>query len=289
VKPHKKHLLAGLLALCVCPIASHAADMFGNPTAIGTPRRFEIEIGGGRSSDLDLDVTGGTATTQIASAAVSRTAFAESVTVKEDQAFVRLGYALNSRVQLFASLGTGKDEGRRSSSRAIGVKLSPDTESSALRVGLMLRAQQVKRDDDGRFVLPQPFDSASDGVDVYVVQDRVSGTKRIEYSRLDAFFGASAKTGLFRLYGGVGVSRISGTYTVALDDTIGVISTPVGGGPLTTSTQRVTFNRRSDISGSGYVSGVLGLSVRPNDDSAITAEMQVGVQRAFMLSGTLWF
>ena len=117
----------------------------------------------------------------------------------------------------------------------------------------------------------------------------INGTEKVKYTRFDAFFGASRNTGTFRPYGGLCLTKLSGTDTIALNDTVSVGHSPVGGGLFTTTNERVTYNAQADLSGSKFFTGVLGLSVHPDESLGLTAEFQSGLQRAFMLSGRYGF
>ena len=271
MKLDKPLIITGVLAVSAWPVVSCAAGMLGDPTAIGAPGKFEIQVGGGKVSDLKLDFNQTTAAIQIGSVSQSGSYPPASGSFSEDQAFVGLNYALNSRAQLFANIGTGNDSGSKSSSRAIGVKFSPSAESSGLRTGLMLRVQQVKSDSNGLSAIPQPFDVVNDGTNVYAVTGLLHGTDHLKYTRMDALFGVSKSTGIYRPYGGLCVTRISGTNEFTLDDTADVQSYPVAGGPVSYSTPRVIFNVNTDISASRYVSAVLGLDVIP--DQAVIAAL----------------
>ncbi|MBI3481114.1 MAG: hypothetical protein HY016_12295 [Nitrosomonadales bacterium] len=286
----KNKLLCSLILISTCPAASLAADMFGNPTQIGTPGKFEIQIGGGVSSNIALDSNKSTGTLQIGTVSGSQSMppFSDTL-LKEDNVFIGLSYSFNARSQLFAHLGTGKNTRQQSSRSTIGVKILPGMQASELKMGLMLRAQQVTTNSDGLFFLPYPYARVTDGVNNIYVTDVINGTEQIKYTRIDAFFGASASTGVVRPYGGLCLSRISGTDTVALDGMTTVWSNPIAGGMTTYSTQHVTFNAQSDITGRRYFNGVLGLSFNPDDDLGMTAELQVGVQQSFMLAGNIRF
>jgi len=289
MKRYTVNVLCGLVFMSTYSVALCAADMFGNPTTIGTPGQFEIQIGGGKIKKLDLDGKKSTATMQIGTVTGSQSMPAFSGELSENQAFIGVSYALNPRSQLFANLGNGKDSGQQSGSRAIGIKISTPEETSKIRMGLMLRAQQVTIDIDGPFSLNSPF-IVSDGINNYYLNTSVlNGTEQLKYTRMEAFFGVSENTGIFRPYGGLCLTRITGTDTISLDDTVSVNSTPVGGGAVTTTTQRVMYNNKSDLSGSGYLSGVLGLSINPDSDLGMTVEIQTGIQQAIMLSGNIRF
>ena len=285
-----KIILCGMVVMSTYSAASYAADMFGNPTLIGAPGKIEIQIGGGKTSKFELESSRTTGITQIGTFSESHAVPAFSGTLEEDQVFVGLAYSPSARTQLFANLGTGKDSGQKSSSHGIGVKISPQTEAPEVRMGLMLRAQQVKVDFEGPFVLSYPHNQVNDGIEThYWVGTPTNGTEQIKYTRLDAFFGASTSTGVIRPYGGLGLTHISGTDTVAINDTITVYSYPNAGGPAIPSTQNVSFNAKSDISGSEYFTGVLGLSINPDSDLGMNVEIQEGVQRSFFLSGSIRF
>ncbi len=207
-------------------------------------------------------------------------------TNSEDQVFIGATYAINTKTQLFANFGNGKAPGQKSSSRAIGLQISPESDTSEVRMGLTLRAQQVEINVDGPFFLQTTI---NDGTTIHQFFGIVNGTEQVKYTRLDAFFGASRNTGTFRPYGGLCLTKLSGTDTMALNDTGNVNSFPVGGGAVTTTSERVTYNAQADLSGSKFFTGVLGLSVHPDDNLGLTAEFQSGLQRAFMLSGRYGF
>ena len=285
-----KIILCGLVVMSTCSVASHAADLFGNPTLIGTPGMAEIQIGGGKTSKFELESSKTVGTTQIGAFSESHAVSAYSGTLEEDQVVVGLAYSLSPRTQLFANMGTGKDSGQKSSSHGIGVKISPQTEAPEVRMGLMLRAQQVKMDIDGPFDLSYPYSSVNDGTNThYWFGTLTNGTEQIKYTRMDAFFGASTSTGIIRPYGGLCLTHISGTDTIAINDTITVSTYPNAGGPGSSSTQTVSFNAKSDISGNKYFTGVLGFSINPDSDLGMTAELQIGVQKSIMLAGSIRF
>jgi hypothetical protein len=288
-----KKIFCGLIVLFACPVVSYATDMYGNPTEIGKPGQFEIQIGGGRSSGLGLDAKQTLGATQIGNLSTSQSVPANTSTFEEDQVVIVMSYALNARTQLFVNLGTGKgngkDTGKQSNSQGVGFKISSSGEPSEIKMGLMVRAQQVTIDIDGPFILSSPYNSINDGVNVNYFPGPVNATEQIKYTRIDAFFGASRNSGIFRPYGGLGLTRISGTDSFNLDGTVPVYSYPVGGGPSTSSTQHVAFSAKSDISGSRYFSGVLGLSINPDSELGMTAELQIGVQNTFMLAGNIRF
>ena len=281
-----KKIFCTLVITSIYPAFSHA-DILGNPTLIGEPGKLEIQIGGGKNK-LALDSTKSTGRMQIGATSENKSLPASTETFKEDQVFIKIAYPLNTRTQLFADLGTGKDSGQKSSHQGIGVKFSPD-DISEVKMGLILRAQQVSIDIDGPFALYSPYNQVSDGTTVTFVGAPLNGTEQIKYTRLDAFFGASRNRGVIRPYGGFCLTRISGNDTIAIDDMTTTYSYPVGGGPVTSSTQRVSFNARSDISAKKYFTGVLGLSINPEGNLGLTAEFQRGVQDSFMLSGNVKF
>ena len=178
-----------------------------------------------------------------------------------------------------------------SKSRGIGVKISPDIESSSVRMGLILRAQQVTVNIDGPFRILPPYNSINDGTNIHSwsFYDGINGAEEIKYTRLDAFFGASRSTGIFRPYGGFLLTDISGTDTIAVDDAATVYSRPVGGGVETSTTQQVAFNAEADITGGKNFSGVLGLSINLDNDLSMTAEVQGGAQNTISFSGSIGF
>jgi hypothetical protein len=285
----KKYVLCGLITFSTCPVASYAAGMFGNPAEIGKSGQIEIQFGGGNISEFGLDIDKTTGTTQISNLTINQSVPAMTGKLKEDQVFIGMSYTTNSHSQLFANLGTGKDTGQKTSSYAIGFKISPETESSTVKVGLMVRAQQVKTDIDGRYSISPPYNGINDGVNINSFAGPINGTEQITYMRYDMFFGASRNSGVFRPYGGLGFTHIAGTYSLALDDTVPVYALPVGGGAITTTTQHVAFNAKSNISGSRYFTAVLGLSLNLDNEFGMTAELQSGVQTVFMLSGSVKF
>lgn len=152
MKSNKKKILCGLVVMALGITTSQAADMFGNPTVIGTPGQFEVQIGGGKSTNLNLDTKATTSMVTIGAISQTQQISAMTGAIKEDQAFIGASYTLNNRIQLLANLGTGKDSGQQSSSRAIGLKISPNTEGSDVKMGLLLRAQQVTIDIEGLFL-----------------------------------------------------------------------------------------------------------------------------------------
>lgn len=52
LKPASLYLFS---ILAICPGLASAADIFGNPTLTGNPDRFALQIGGGKSYDLEMD------------------------------------------------------------------------------------------------------------------------------------------------------------------------------------------------------------------------------------------
>lgn len=277
-----------VVALCssIAPLSGYASGMFGNPTVIGTPGSFDVQIGGGQMSKLDLDGKKTTGSVQIG--AVSGTAEIPAWTgrLEEDQMFFGVSYAMNPNSQLFVNLGSGKDSGQQSTSRAIGVRLSPDAKGSNIKAGLVLRAQQVTVDIDGPFY---QFISVSDGINNSSASQLLNGSEQLKFSRLDAFFGLSTSTGTVRPYGGLCLSRISGTDTTSMNDTALITSYPVGGGLSTTSDQQVSFNSKADLSENKNFSGVLGASINPDGNYGLTIEFQTGVQQSIMMSGNVRF
>jgi|GEM_PF-4670277 len=205
----------------------------------------------------------------------------------EDQLYIGLAYAPNSISQIFVNLGSGKDAGQKSTSHAIGIKFSPAPMESAINMGLMLRATQSTIDIDGLFWLHDI--SISDAVNSYSVNAYVNGSEELKLTRLDAFIGASSRTGVIRYYGGLCLSRIAGSDKIVLDDTATVFSYPLAGGSGSSSTEDVTLAAKSDISGSHYIGGVLGLSINPDSGMGMTFEIQEGIQRSVMLAGVLSF
>jgi hypothetical protein len=200
---------------------------------------------------------------------------------------VGASYALNAQSQIFVNLGNGKDSGQKSNSRTIGIKIAPEVPPTEIKMGLVLRAQQVTVDIDGPFVY---FPVLSDGTNQYFHNaPSINGSEQLKYTRLDAFFGASSSTGVFRPYGGLGLSRISGTDTLALNDNVSVTAFSIGGGTGTTSEQHVTINNNSDISASRYFSAIFGFSINPDSQLGMTTEFQIGVQKSIMLAGNIRF
>jgi hypothetical protein len=153
-------------------------------------------------------------------------------------------------------------------------------------MGLLLRAQQVTVDMDGPFAYYPGF---SDGTNTYTPDAPINGSEQLKYTRLDAFLGASSGTGVFRPYGGLVLSRISGTDTLSLDDNVSVTSWPNAGGTGTTSVQHVIINNKADISASRYFSAILGFSINPDNQLGMTTEFQIGVQKSIMLAGNIRF
>ena len=127
--------------------------MLGNPTFIGTPGQVAIEIGGGKSSNFSVDIEKTTATVTLGNLSVVELLPASVGKNSEDQVFIGVTYAINVKTQIFANFGNGKDPGQKSSSRAIGFKISPESDTSEVRMGLTLRAQQVDIDVNGPFFL----------------------------------------------------------------------------------------------------------------------------------------
>lgn len=279
----------GILTLYLLPTSLYAADMFGNPTVIGSPGSFDIQIGGGGSSDLALDVKAATATFGVGTSSGTVSYSAGTGTLKEDQAFVGIAYTPNLRSQLFVNIGTGTASGQRSSIRAIGAKILPQLADSDVKMGLVLRAQQATVDIDGPFIFPS---GATDGTNYYYPNTpyaAINGTEQLKLTRLDVFFGASASSGVFRPYGGVSLSRINGTDTLNMSETVSVSADPVGGGAGSTSVQPVSLHAKSDVTGSRYFTGIVGLSINPDSALGLTAEIQYGVQRSIAFAGNMRF
>jgi hypothetical protein len=268
-------------------VSTYASDMFGNPTVIGPQGKLELQIGGGKSKELALDVSKSVTTVQIGSStSISQAESAASGNLEEDQVFVTGAYAVNAQMQIFANVGSGKGGGQKSTSRGIGFKLVPESASSAVKMGLILRAQQITADFEGPFNYWMPI---FDSVNNYYLNAPVNGTEQLKFTRLDAFFGASTSTGLFRPYMGVALSRISGSDTLALDDTVSVNAWPISGGSQTTSTQHVVIHNKADLSASRYFTGVFGFSINPDEQLGMTAEFQIGVQKSITLAGNIRF
>ena len=283
-----RKLLSGIVTVFLIPATSFAVDMLGNPTQIGLPGTFDIQIGGGRMTNLDFDVTKTIATFQVGTASGTYLYQPSTGKVEEDQAFIGLSYVLNSRSLIFVNLGSGKSTSQSSNSRAIGFKLSPQLEESYFKMGLVLRAQQVAIDIDGLFV-PPPLNDGTNAYALNTLYGAINGNEQIKYTRLDAFFGASIGTGAIRPYGGVCLSRLSGSDTLSLNETVSVNTSPIGGGTPTTSTQSVSLQAKGDISGSRYFTGVLGLSFNPDNFMGLTTEIQMGVQNTIAIAGNYKF
>jgi len=275
-----------VLLLLFFSTTSFAADMLGNPAYIGIPGQIAIEIGGGKSSDFSVDIEKSTSTVTIGNLSQTGVEPAGLGKNSEDQVFIGASYAVNTAMQIFANFGNGKETGLQSNSRALGFKISPGVDSSDVRMGLILRAQQVNIDVDGPFLFSSSID---DGTNTHQVAGPVNGSEQVKYTRFDAFFGASRNTGVFRPYGGLCLTKVSGTDTVALNDTTTIFNYPSGGGTVTVTNERVTYNSKADISGSKYFTGVLGFSIHPGNNLGLTAEIQAGLQRAYMLSGNMEF
>jgi len=282
---NKTQYLFGLLLVSVTQVL-FAADMLGNPILIGNPGSFDIQIGGGKSSDLKLDIKQSTGTFKVGTASGSFTTPTATGKLKEEQVFIRLAYTLNLRSQVFGQFGSGTATGQKSSSRSIGIKIVPTLGESDVKMGLLLRAQQVTVDMDGPFAVWDM--NFSDSINRYIISE-LNGTEQIKLSRLDAFLGASSSTGIVRPYGGLLLSRISGTDTLSLNDTVSVSSCPLGGGGCSPSTEIVSVYNKADFSGSRNISGVLGLNINPDSAIGLTAELQLGVQRSVMLAGSIRF
>jgi len=185
---NKPQFVFGLLLVSVTQVL-FAADMLGNPIQIGNPGLFDIQIGGGKSSDLKLDIKQSTGTFKVGTASGSFTAPTATGKLKEEQVFIGLAYTLNSRSQVFGQYGSGTATGQKSSSRSMGIKIVPALGESDIKMGLMLRAQQVTVDIDGSFAV---WDiNFSDSINRYIIS-QLNGTEQIKLSRLDAFLGASA-------------------------------------------------------------------------------------------------
>ncbi len=270
-----------------CSTTAFASDMYGNPTVIGSSGTFDIQVGGGKSKDLALDVSKSTTSYQVGSLVTGTQSMAQgSGNIGEDQVFLGVAYTVNAHVQLLATFGNGKGSDQTSRSRSFGFKLVPESDSSSLKMGFVMRAQQVTSDTEGPFYYWMPF---SDSTNYYYLNTPLNGSEQLKYTRLDAFFGASAVTGVIRPYGGLALSRISGTDTLDLNDTISVNTAPIAGGGQTTSTQHVVIHNKADLSSSQYFTGVIGVSINPDSQLGLTAEFQAGVQKTFMLAGNIRF
>jgi hypothetical protein len=291
MKHFKRNVLLGFALVNTLTLSAHATDMLGNPTLIGVPGQLEILAGGGQSTNFVLEQKKSTGTLQIGTLSEVKAIPVGTSELQNDHVFIGLSYALNARAQLFTSLSSGKKSSEQSttSSRAIGVKISPYKDLSSIRMGLLLRAQQVTTNIDGEFSLPSPYNAINDGTDNHSIYAPLSGSEQIKYTRLDAFLGASASTGIFRPYGGFCLSSLSGTDTLSMNDSATVYSIPVGGGASTTSTQNVSFDAKADISASKNFSAVLGFSINPDSDLSMTVEFQTGVQNTVALSGGFKF
>ena len=152
-------------------------------------------------------------------------------------------------------------------------------------MGLLVRAQLVKKDIEGVYA----SSTISDGINTYYVCCSKNATEQISYSRYDIFFGASRNTGIFRPYGGLGLTQLVGTYSFSYDETISVSSNPVGGGAVTYTNSPVTINSKGNISGTRIFTGVLGLSMSPDDVLGMTIELQYGVENAILMAGSVKF
>ena len=100
-----KHKIFVLLILVINPLASYAANLYGNPTDIGKIGQLEMQFGGGKISAFDLDVDKGTGTTKIGSVSSSFTVPSKSLKFSEDQGFLGVSYGLNSRTSIIGNLG----------------------------------------------------------------------------------------------------------------------------------------------------------------------------------------
>lgn len=267
-----KKLLYGLMAIPACADISYAAEMLGNPTDIGTPGQFELLVGGGKTSDLSLAAGKSTGILHIGSASATFILPASAGNFNDEQIFFGLSYALNAKTQLFANFGSGNNSEQSTKTNTVGLKLSPQTGESETKMGIMLRAQQVTMDIEGPFFVSS-YNSINDGTNVNRFWSALNGTEQIKYIRMDAFIGASRNTGTFRPYGGFCLTRISGTDTISLNDTVNVSSYPSAGGTLTSSMQQVSFNAKSNISGNKNFTAVFGLGINPNNDIGIVTEL----------------
>ncbi len=284
------------LVLAGCSAAAHAEYMLGNPAVIGTPGQFEILVGGGQSEKLNLDSKATTATLSFGTVSGPSPVIAKTPEIGDDQVFIGASYVLNKRAQFFASIGSGKKTGWQSTSRSrsIGVKISPDTGDSFMRMGLILRAQQVSMDVGS--IRWNGFGPLSDGINNFnytssslVPLPPLTRNEQFKYTRYDVFFGASTSTGIIRPYGGLCLTSISGTDSISVSGQGNIHITPVGGGAGTYSILPVMFNSKSDISASKNITGVLGISFNPDSELSMTAEYQSGLQDSIAISGSIKF
>jgi len=282
-----KKLLCGLMVIPACANISYATEMLGNPTDIGTPGQLELLVGGGRTTDLSLAAGKSTGNLHIGSASATFTLPASAGNFNDEQIFFGLSYAFNAKTQLFANFGSGKNSEQSTKTNTVGLKLSPQTETAETRMGIVLRAQQVTMDIEGPFYVPPS--SINDGTNTSYFGTALNGTEQIKYTRMDAFIGASRNIGTFRPYGGFCLTRISGTDTISLNDTVNVSSFPNAGGTGSTTMQQVSFNAKSNISGNKNFTAVFGLGINPNNDIGIVSELQFGVQRSVSMSGNFRF
>lgn len=280
-------LLCGLLAIPACADITYAAEMLGNPTDIGTPGQLELLVGGGRTTDLSLAAGKSTGNLHIGSASATFTLPASAGNFNDEQIFFGLSYAFNAKTQLFANFGSGKNSEQSTRTNTVGLKLSPQTETAETRIGVVLRAQQVALDIVGPFFVSH--NSINDGTNTSFFGTALNGTEQIKYTRMDAFIGAGRNVGTFRPYGGFCLTRISGTDTISLNDTVNVSSFPNAGGTVSNTMQQVSFDAKSNISGNKNFTAVFGLNINPNNDIGIVAELQFGVQRSVSMTGNIKF
>jgi hypothetical protein len=95
--------------------SAYAADLLGNPTVIGAPGKFELQIGGGKSSDLAMDLKKSVSYIQIGTLASGTQSIPEaSGTLKEDQVFIGASYTLNEmhKAKYSPTLAMGKAAAR---------------------------------------------------------------------------------------------------------------------------------------------------------------------------------
>jgi len=208
----------------------------------------------------------------------------------EDQTFARVSYTVTPNVQLSAFLGSGKDTGQKSNSYGIGLKVLPGQEAGDIKMGVMVRAQRVKIDTQGPFTLNAPYNAVTDGVNnTWFYGAPVNGTETTQYMQYDIFLGASTSTGTVRPYGGVALTKISGTDTALFSGSVPTMTCPVAGGVCTNATQNATFSSKMNISGNKMFSAVLGLDINPESALGMTLEGRVGTQSLLTLAGHLRF
>lgn len=87
-----------------------------------------------------------------------------------------MSYTLSSSKLIFINSGTGKDSGQQSTSRAIGVTISPNHGKSSIKMGLTLRATQTTIDIDGSFWGDGNI-GFNDGVNKYIIGWPIDGSE----------------------------------------------------------------------------------------------------------------